>query len=80
MGIRRRLCDLLGDTPESLRDVGVSLSNVASLVQEQGGLALPYYQEGLAIGERLMEMLPDYPEYSMVRGFFQARLEALVTD
>ena len=80
LGIRRRLCDLLGDTPESLRDVAVSLSNVASLVQEQGGLALPYYQEGLAIGERLMEMLPDYPEYSMVRGVFQACLEALVTD
>lgn len=80
LGIRRRLCAMLGETPEALRDLAVSLSKSGDLCTGQNQLAAPYYLEGLEIGKRLAQMLPDLPDYAMVQPFFQSRLDTLSRD
>lgn len=69
---------MLGDTPESLRDLAVSLANLGSVYEQalQRDQASDCYHEGLLIGERLVNMLPDLPAYAEIKPFFQSRLAA----
>jgi tetratricopeptide (TPR) repeat protein len=54
----------LGETPESLRDLSVSLDNVAGTHQAQGDWsgAQSLYQESLQIRRQLVERLGETPE------------------
>ncbi|WP_296683777.1 hypothetical protein, partial [Thiothrix sp. UBA2016] len=67
-------------TPEALRDLAVSLSKSGDLCAGQNQPAAFYYFEGLEIGKRLAQMLPDLPDYAMVQPFFQSRLDTLSRD
>ncbi|PID99909.1 MAG: hypothetical protein CSA79_05990 [Thiothrix nivea] len=55
---------MLGETPESLRDLSVSLNKVGGVAQQQGrwGDAQLAYQESLEIRRRLKALLGETPE------------------
>ena len=60
----RRLVESMGDSPERLRDVSISLNNVGGVRQALGDLAgaKASFEESLALRRRLVETLGDSPE------------------
>ena len=69
---------MLGETPESLRDLSVSLYNLGCNFEEQDekGKAQIAFQEGFDIAERLAEMQPDIPSYTEVVSYFVKKLDS----
>ncbi len=69
----------VGETPESLRDLSVSLNKVAGTLQAQGDWsgAREHYGEGLLLGKALQAALPNISEYSDVAEHFKQRLKDL---
>jgi tetratricopeptide (TPR) repeat protein len=64
LALRRQLVERLGGTPESLRDLSVSLDNVGGVAQAQGDWteAESVYRESLALRRQLVERLGGTPE------------------
>ena len=64
LGIDRELQRLLTGEPEPLRDVSISLNNVANVLLRQGAVddALARYEESLGIARELQRRLPAEPE------------------
>ena len=62
--LSRRRNVVANDSPESLRDVSVSLDNVGKVAQQQGrwGDAQHAYEESLQLSRRLAALLGDSPE------------------
>ena len=81
MKIARQLLERLGETPEALRDVSVSLNNVGRTHQALGEweAARRCFQEGLALGQRLSEAFPDLPDFNTLADDFRQRLADLDT-
>ncbi len=79
LGIRRRLCAMLGDTPESLRDLAIANQNLALLyaAQDQKTLAVQYFYEEFALGKRLSAMLPNMPFYIEIEAYSRSQIEQL---
>ncbi len=64
LDIRRQLRHALGDTPQALRDLSVSLEKAGSVERDQGDLAAAReaYRESLDIGRQLRHALGDTPQ------------------
>jgi len=77
LDISRRLAKILGDSPESLRDLCVSLSNNGILAVEREKLTQSkiIFKEGLDIANHLAILLPDLPEYEDLYGYFSQQLD-----
>ena len=61
--IARRLLDLYGETPQSLRDLSVSLDNLGDVRREAGDPeATAAYQESLQIRRRLLDLYGETPQ------------------
>lgn len=75
---RKRLSDL-GETPEALRDLSVSLNNVGKTANASGQFetAEKAFREGDAIAAFLSKALPDHLDYRNLHDHFQERLKAL---
>jgi hypothetical protein len=73
---------MLGDMPEALRDLAVSLSNMGMLHEQalRHDQAAECYQEGVMLGEHLAQMLPDLPAYAEIKPFFQTRLAGVMSE
>ncbi len=79
VSIRRKIIERVGETPESLRDLSVSLYKLGKLSAEteKKEEARRLFQEGLRIAETLAEALPDQVDYHNLPGYFLQRLEEL---
>ena len=64
LALRRGLLDRYGETPESLRDLSISLGRVGDVRRASGELsaATAAYEESLALGRRLLEGYGETPE------------------
>jgi tetratricopeptide (TPR) repeat protein len=64
LALARQLVERLGGTPESLRDLSVSLDNLGGVAQAQGDWtqAASVYGESLALRRQLVERLGGTPE------------------
>ena len=64
--IRRRLRETLGETPETLRDLSISLENMgkSELAQDNKPAAKGYFQECLGLWQRLQTVSPKDKEAS----------------
>ncbi|MCW5203194.1 tetratricopeptide repeat protein [Desulfobulbus sp. US4] len=64
MSISRRIIERVGETPESLRDLSVSLDNVGGTSGRLGDFeaAQKAYQESLSIRRRIIERVGETPE------------------
>ncbi|WP_141699044.1 tetratricopeptide repeat protein, partial [Candidatus Thiosymbion oneisti] len=62
--ISRRILQRLGETPEALRDLSVSLDNVANTDQQLGDWqrARDAFTEALEIRRRILQRLGETPE------------------
>jgi len=60
----RRLREVVGETPEVLRDLSISLNNVGDAARALGRVdeAEGHYAESLQIGRRLREVVGETPE------------------
>jgi hypothetical protein len=76
------LLERVGETPEALRDLSISLNNVGNTAQAQGRWeqARQAFEEGLAIGQVLSAALPDIVEYNGLAEWFRERLEKLQAE
>ncbi len=68
-----------GETPEALRDLSVSLDNVGDTAKALGQweTARKCFDEGLVIGNALLQALPNHPDYNVLADHFRGRLQAL---
>ncbi|MBN8517853.1 MAG: hypothetical protein J0L71_08260, partial [Candidatus Accumulibacter sp.] len=64
--LRRRLRTSLGDTPQVLRDLSVSLERVGGVAADLGDLeaARSAYGEGLELCRQLHAALPEHPRFA----------------
>jgi tetratricopeptide (TPR) repeat protein len=64
LALTRQLRQLLGDTPETLRDLSVSLERVGDVQRARGELqaASASFEESLALARQLRQLLGDTPE------------------
>ena len=62
--LRRRLLDTLGQTPQAVRDLSVSLNKLGDVRRETGDLpaATAAYEESLALARRLLDTLGHTPQ------------------
>ena len=67
LAIARQLRERLGDAPESLRDLSVSLNRVGDLARDLGNLsqAREALRESLLINRRLAAAFPERSEYQL---------------
>ncbi|MCW5209629.1 hypothetical protein VU10_05520, partial [Desulfobulbus sp. US1] len=79
LSIRRRIIERVGETPESLRDLSVSLYKAGQISTELGKKeeARKNFQEGLHIAEALAKALPDQIDYNELPGYFLKELATL---
>lgn len=79
LAISRRILASVGETPEALRDLSVSLDNVGKTDLSLGQYedARKVFTEGLEIGARLAEAFPQQVEYNSLKGHFEERLREL---
>ncbi|MCF6354737.1 MAG: tetratricopeptide repeat protein [Candidatus Polarisedimenticolaceae bacterium] len=79
LDIRRQIIVRVGETPESLRDLSVSLNNVANTHKAMGEWeqARTTFEEGLHLGLQLAKHLPNHPDYATLADHFTRQLQAL---
>jgi tetratricopeptide (TPR) repeat protein len=79
LAIARRLLDLLGETPQTLDDVGISLENVARCEQALGQTiaARAALEEALQLFERASRLAPDSKRLEKSVGRARTGLAAL---
>jgi hypothetical protein len=79
LGISRRLCAMLGDTPESLRDLAISYERLGELCIANGltEQAVNFFYDELAIGKRLTEMLPTMSYYTNIETYSRYQIKQL---
>lgn len=77
--LARRLVDVLGESPESLRDLSVSLYKLGDVYRgvEQLEAARHCFNEGLHLAEWLTHLLPDIPQYVELSDYFETALTKL---
>ncbi len=77
--VAKKIIDRVGETPESLRDLSVSLDNVGDTAKAMGewDKAQKSFEESLAIATPLSEAFPNLPDYKDLKSHFQNRLEEL---
>ncbi|NBC13351.1 MAG: hypothetical protein GVY09_08405 [Gammaproteobacteria bacterium] len=71
----RRILERVGETPEALRDLSVSLSKVGDTDRALGAFeqARAVFTEGLEIAERLAAAMPDHADYRHLPELFRRR-------
>ena len=74
--IARRILERIGETPEALRDISVSLDNVGRTEQALGNWdeARILTREALDIGRQLGSTLPSHKDYKTLASAFESRL------
>lgn len=82
LDIARQICERVGETPESLRDLSVSLDNVGGIAEalgrfEEAGQA---YEEGLKIAKHLEKFCSDLVEYRNLSPWFENQLREMKRD
>ncbi|MEI7869509.1 MAG: hypothetical protein WCI11_16595, partial [Candidatus Methylumidiphilus sp.] len=73
--LRRQLRDSLGDTPQALRDLSVSLNNVGKVEADLGNLepARAAYRESLVLRRQLRQAFPDHAQLVRDLAWIEAR-------
>ena len=71
----RRILERVGETPEALRDLSVSLNKVGDTDHALGAFeqARTVFTEGLEIAERLAAAMPDHADYRHLPELFRRR-------
>ncbi|MCG6943327.1 MAG: tetratricopeptide repeat protein, partial [Thiohalocapsa sp.] len=79
LDIARRILARVGETPEALRDLSVSLDNVGNTDRALGEweAARAAFREGLEIAERLATALQNHVDYRDLPDHFRRRLAGL---
>jgi hypothetical protein len=77
--LSRRLREAVGDAPQTLRDLSVSLNKVGGVDKALGRLeeARAAYAESLELSSRLAKNFPDVPQYRKDLATMEARIKAL---
>jgi hypothetical protein len=75
--LARKIMARVGETPEALRDISVSLNNVGNTFVSLGQLdkSKKYFQEGFSIGTVLSGALPDHEDFKGLKDHFQNILD-----
>ncbi|HIP38087.1 MAG TPA: hypothetical protein EYG88_01635 [Desulfocapsa sulfexigens] len=79
MNIARKILENIGETPEALRDLSVSLDNVGNTAKALGqwDKAQKAFTEALGIAELLAKTLPDLVAYNTLADHFRHRLQTM---
>lgn len=77
--LRRTLLRRLGETPEALRDLAISLHNLGRVFAARGATteARRRFEEGLELARTLALHLSQLPEYTELPGYFERSLAEL---
>ena len=76
----RQLREAVGDTPQALRDLSISLDNVSRVERDLGNLeaARSAFRESLEIARRLRRSFPDQPQFQQDLTRLEARSKGLI--
>jgi hypothetical protein len=71
----------MGETPEALRDLSVSIEHAGRTSQALGQWeeARRAYEEGLTLARSLSAALPNHPEYASLADHFSQHLEHIAS-
>ena len=74
--------DALGDTPQALRDLSVSLNKVGGVEADLGNLepARAAYRESLELSRQLRDACPTVPQFQRDLAWIEARWAAWVAQ
>ena len=80
LGLCRQLREAVGDTPQALRDLSISLDNVSRVERDLGNLegARSAFRESLEIARRLRRSFPDQPQFQQDLARLGARSKGLI--